>query len=141
MYFSNTEKSNPDNENAYLFGANHARIMIQLGGMLLIDNCVITQMDVKYKNTKSQIRHSYTAKQNNGKRFSYLTPQLAEVTLSITTLEALTTQTYSKMLWCRRQQTSAAGNVDASAVWALANKGYNAVLNLFTDGSTTESET
>ena len=138
---SNTEKSNPDNENAYLFGANHARIMIQLGGMLLIDNCVITQMDVKYKNTKSQIRHSYTAKQNNGKRFSYLTPQLAEVTLSITTLEALTTQTYSKMLWCRRQQTSAAGNVDASAVWALANKGYNAVLNLFTDGSTTESET
>lgn len=133
-------ESNPDDTNAYLFGANHARIMIQLGGMLLIDNCVITRMDVKYKNTKSQIRHSYTAKQNNGKSFSYLTPQLAEVTLNITTLEAMTTQTYSKMLWCRRQKTSATGTVDASAPWAIANRTYTAVLDFFNKDSKTESK-
>lgn len=138
---TNLGKSSSDDQATHLFGANHARIMIQLGGMLLIDNCVITRVDVKYKNTKSQIRHSYTAKQNNGKRFSYLTPQLAEVTLHITTLEAMTTQTYSKMLWCRRQQTSATGTIDASALWALANQGYNAVLNFFNNGSVTESET
>lgn len=112
------------NKSTSLFGTNHARIMIQLGGMLLIDNCIITNVSVKYKNTKSQIRHTYTAEQNNGKAFTYLTPQLAEVTLNITTLEAMTTQTYSKMLWCRRQQTSGAGEIDASALWAAKNKTY-----------------
>ena len=39
---------------------NYARIMLQLGGVLLVDNCVIERLSVEYPNTKAQIMHDYS---------------------------------------------------------------------------------
>lgn len=86
---------------------NYARIMVQLGGILLIDNCVIEKVSVEYPNTKAQIMHDYRGKKGpnyvgtTGQR--YLHPLLAIVNIRISTLEALTANTYSKMLWARPQ--------------------------------------
>lgn len=86
---------------------NYARIMVQLGGILLIDNCIIENVSVEYPNTKAQIMHDYSGKKGpnyvgtTGQR--YLHPLLAIVHIRVSTLEALTANTYSKMLWAKPQ--------------------------------------
>lgn len=92
--------------------SNYARIMIQLGGMLLIDNCIITSVNVNYTNTKALIRHSYSREQNAGSPLDYLTPIIASVTINFSTIEAITAGDYSKMLWLRHQDYMGAGDVD-----------------------------
>lgn len=100
-----------------LKNANYARIMIQLGGMLLIDNCIITGIAVQYNNTKSLIRHYYNTSEHDKKHeLDYLTPMLAEVTITFSTMEALTAHDYSKMLWLKRQSDIGQGEV--SSQWA-----------------------
>lgn len=86
--------------------SNYARIMLQLGGILLVDKCIVEAVQVQYPNTKAQIMHDYSMHDEyfgitGGK---YLHPLLAIVTLKISTLEALTSDTYSKMLWAREQR-------------------------------------
>jgi len=99
-----------------LKNANYARIMIQLGGMLLIDNCIITGLSVQYNNTKSLIRHYYNTQEHDKKNeLDYLTPMLAEVTINFSTIEALTASDYSKMLWLKRQKDVGTGAV--SSIW------------------------
>lgn len=85
---------------------NHARILLQLGGMLLVDNVIVKGIHVDYPNTKTMIRHWYKEPSTNAgaKGSSYLTPLLANVTIDITTSEALTANTYSKMLWLKTQE-------------------------------------
>lgn len=86
---------------------NHARIMLQLGGMLLVDNIIVKSIKVDYPNTKTMIRHWYSTTSNmqvGSSGMSYLTPLLAKVTIEITTSEALTAQTYSNMLWLKQQR-------------------------------------
>jgi len=85
---------------------NHARILLQLGGILLVDNVIIKGIHVDYPNTKTMIRHWYKEPSTNAgaKGSSYLTPLLANVTIDITTSEALTANTYSKMLWLKTQE-------------------------------------
>lgn len=83
---------------------NYARIMIQLGGILLLDNCIIKGISVNYPNTKTQIKHTYPQSIVPGMTgSSYLTPMLAEVTINVTTVEAVTADNYSKMLWLQKQ--------------------------------------
>ena len=85
---------------------NHARIMLQLGGILLVDNVIIKGITVDYPNTKTMIRHWYKEPSTNAgaKGSSYLTPLLANVNIDIITSEALTANTYSKMLWLKTQK-------------------------------------
>jgi len=96
-----------DNSKFNFYGQanNHARIMLQLGGMLLVDNVIVKDIKVEYPNTKTMIRHWYApgGTQVGTAGQSYLTPLLANVTIDITTSEAITAQTYSKMLWLRQQ--------------------------------------
>lgn len=91
--------------NSKTYSGNHARIMLQLGGMLLVDNVIIKGISVDYPNTKAMIRHWYKEPTTNAgaSGSSYLTPLLASVNIDITTSEALTAQTYSKMLWLKTQ--------------------------------------
>lgn len=98
--------TNDKNETIYSSKSNnHARIMLQLGGMLLVDNVIVTKVRVNYPNTKTMIRHWYSNSMQVGESgISYLTPLLAKVTIDVTTSEALTKQTYSNMLWLKQQE-------------------------------------
>lgn len=98
--------------------SNYARIMLQLGGILLVDKCIVESVQVQYPNTKAQIMHDYSMYDEyfgitGGK---YLHPLLAIVTLKISTLEALTSDTYSKMLWARSQPNEGNYNFDATPI-------------------------
>lgn len=95
-------------------GNNWGRVMLQLGGILLVDYCIIESVDVKYPNTKAMIKHTYTDENFGRTGHSYLTPLLAEVTLKISTIEALTGLTYSNMLWVKEQAGQGSGTFDIS---------------------------
>ena len=73
--------------------------MVQIGGMFFIDNCIIKKVSVNYPNTKSLMRREDGS----------LTPVLAEVTINITTIETLTSTTFTKMLWLRQQEGQGKG--------------------------------
>lgn len=99
----------------YTISSNqYCRIMLQLGGILLVDKCIIEGIDVTYPNTKTMIKHSYRNELFGRTGNSYLHPLLAEVTLRISTVEALTAENYSKMLWAKTQDNVGHGVVDAS---------------------------
>lgn len=105
--------------------ANSARIMLQLGGILLVDNCVIESVSVEYPNTKAQIMHDYS-KVKNTPQFGmtgakYLHPLLAIVNLRISTLEALTADTYSRMLWAKPQSEQGKVTADITTATDIAN--------------------
>lgn len=93
------------------------RILVQLGGVLLIDNCVIESVSVNYPNTKAMIMHDYADNKavNFGKTGSqFLHPLLAEITMKISTIETTTANTYAKMLWAKPQGGQGSLNWDAS---------------------------
>ena len=121
-------------------GGAYGRIMLQLGGILLVDNCVVEGFNVNYPNTKAMIRHDYYGLENFGVTGQYyLHPLLAEVTLKISTIEAMTADFYSKMLWARNQHEAGAASVDLSTgIAGLATgavmQGFSNVKNLFTGG-------
>lgn len=116
-YWNRKVNNNWEASGEYTFNnTNNARILIQIGGMLLIDNCIITGINVRYNNTKSLIRHQYTADENNGKPLEYLTPLIAEVTINFSTIEAITASDYSKMLWLRAQTDMGTGELNARKV-------------------------
>lgn len=126
-----------------IFTKNHAKVMIQLGGMLLIDNCIIRGIRVTYKDTKSQLLHKYTKWGEKNAGFKYLLPQLAEVTLDISTVEAMTSQVYSRMLWCRRQSNMGKGDFDMSYLLKFTNtenKNSNQQQDTSNNGGNVETE-
>lgn len=105
------EKTKKANRNL-IFSPNEARIMVQIGGILFIDNCIIKSVNVSYPNTKSlMLRDDGT-----------LSPVLAEVTIHITTIEALTSDTYTKMLWLNQQSDQGKGSLDLNAIYDTFSK-------------------
>ena len=122
---SSTGKSNT-------YSGNHARIMLQLGGMLLVDNVIVEGISVDYPNTKAMIRHWYKEPTTNAgaSGSSYLTPLLATVTIDITTSEALTAQTYSKMLWLKTQTDQGSFGTSTAEATEVANSSWNALKGL-----------
>lgn len=104
-----------DTSGTYKISSNqYCRIMLQLGGILLVDKCIIEGVDVTYPNTKTMIKHTYQNEFFGKTGNSYLHPLLAEVTLRISTVEAVTAENYSKMLWARSQNNMGHGTVDAA---------------------------
>ena len=103
---------------------NYSRIMLQLGGILLVDKCIIENLTVTYPNTKAQIMHDYSVSPEYFGRtgVKYLHPLLAEVHLRISTIEAMTSDVYSKMLWAKPQSNQGEGTADVSPVTNLINK-------------------
>lgn len=93
------------------------RILVQLGGILLIDNCVIESVSVNYPNTKAMIMHDYAKIEgvNFGKTGTkFLHPLLAEIDMKISTIETTTANTYAKMLWAKPQTGQGKLSFDAS---------------------------
>jgi hypothetical protein len=120
-----------EKENSTTFGPSFARIMLQLGGILLLDHCIVDKIDVRYPNTKAMIKHDYTAGQ-------YLHPLLAEVTITISTVEAMTINAYSDMLWLHpdssKSDKPAAGALssDVSSVVNNISTAYDKFMSTFT---------
>lgn len=146
------EEGNPvASDKPWNFSTNNpSRIMVQLGGILLVDYCVIESFSVEYPSTKTMIRHDYTGIKgvDFGKTGqTYLHPLLANVKIKISTIEAVTANTYSKMLWAKGQPNMGAGTFDvsqgplgyisATVVQAgrLVKKGIGAVSNALGGGS------
>lgn len=109
-------------------------ISVQLGGMLLIEDVIIESVQVTYPNTKGLIRHSYGRSIAPGSSGTdYLTPLLAVVTINLSTIENMTADNYSKMLWIKKDQSSgelgltgSEVNTALSGATNLVNKGINA---------------
>ena len=122
--------SSTGNSNSY--SGNHARIMLQLGGMLLVDNVIVKGISVDYPNTKAMIRHWYKEPTTNAgvSGSSYLTPLLATVNIDITTSEALTAQTYSKMLWLKTQTDQGSFDTSTAEAAEVASSSWNALKGL-----------
>ena len=139
----NNETGRPEGKGHINFAAGGAygRIMLQLGGILLVDNCIIEGFSVNYPNTKAMIRHDYYRLEDFGTTGRYyLHPLLAEVTLKVSTIEAMTADFYSKMLWARDQRDAGAASVDLSTgiagyVTGGVMQGFSNIKNLFTGGS------
>jgi hypothetical protein len=93
----------------------YARVLLQLGGMLIVDKCVINKVSINYPNTKTMVR------QQTGSSY-YLSPLLAELTIEISTIEAMTAGTFGKMLWLQSQPNEATGNVDLSFIGDTVDK-------------------
>lgn len=96
-------------DKTYNLTPNKARIMVQIGGMLFIDNCIIKNVSVSYPNTKALII-----------RDNILTPILAEVTITISTIETLTSTTYTKMLWRKEQADQGTFHLNLNEAWETA---------------------
>lgn len=129
-------KYGKDKTDAINFHSTKARIMIQLGGILLLDNCIIEGIDVEYPNTKTLIRHHYANGINPGGTSTgtdYLTPLLAFVTIKISTVEAITSETFSKMLWLKAHSMGK-GQAD---VYTVASKTASTMGNILTEAKDT----
>lgn len=102
---------------------NYARIMVQIGGILLIDRCVIKGIEVTYPKTKTLIKHNYASNLTGASNQTYLAPLLAKVNIEVETIEALTANTYSNMLWLRQQS---AGYIDGELDYEIFGKNEEA---------------
>ena len=119
------------------YKGNHARIMLQLGGILLVDNIIVKSVTVDYPNTKTMIRHWYQNKTNPGVNVgasTYLTPLLAMVTINITTSEALTANTYSNMLWLKQQVDQGSFNVNVDKAVDTSKNLFGSIGNAISNG-------
>lgn len=115
--------------------SNRGKIMCQLGGILLVDNCVLTSMSVEYPNTKAMIRHEYengkiNKDENNANigKVSYLTPMIAKLNLTLEVPIALTAEDYSDMLWLKRQNRSTRFDINTGE---LGGKAIDALSEMF----------
>lgn len=87
--------------------ASTGRIDVQLGGMLLVQNCILEGMNITYDNTKTMIKHDYSRANTYAEKKEFLTPMTAKLTLNFSTVTLLTSQAYTDMLWLKSGETSA----------------------------------
>ena len=107
------------------------KITFQIGGILLLDNMIVKSVKVEYPETKALIRHNYRGfgtAVGTGTGQEYLTPLLAKVTMTIQTVEAITKEVYSRMLWLKPVGSAIVKAADFPAtVDAAYNAGATAV--------------
>lgn len=83
------------------------RITVQIGGVLLVDWCVIRNIKITYPNTKAQILHNYKGTEKE-KKFGYkmhLQPLIAELEITISTVMSLTQLAFRSMLYLNDQKS------------------------------------
>lgn len=79
-------------------GANPwQRITLQLGGVLLMDWCIIKKVSVEFPNTKHQVLHDWSAVETNGRKM-HLQPITAIISVEIETVQGLTLDKFRRMI-------------------------------------------
>ena len=98
------------------------RICVQVGGLLLLDWCIIKDLKVTFPNTKAQVLHDFRQRNantkkasntslENGTRFkAHLQPIQAELEVTVSTVMGMTRATFRDMLY---QNESIEGKADA----------------------------
>lgn len=84
--------------------SERTRLMLQLGGMFLMDHCILESMTITYPNTKAQIRHDYSSIQNGTFRNNFLLPIMATLKIKISSVEGMTYDTFAKMIGLHAQK-------------------------------------
>ena len=100
------------------------RITLQLGGLLLIDWCIIKRVSVEFPNTKHQVLHSWENIQDDPRKM-HLQPLLANIEVEISTVQNLTVDNFKNMLqlsegdkakdWTKQQQQKATSERNEAA--------------------------
>lgn len=85
---------------------NSTRLSVLVGGMLFMDNCILTDINVNYPNTKAQYLHDYSrATFTRGSTTSdagiRLLPVRCDITLTFKTIMGLTQTNFKNMLALR----------------------------------------
>lgn len=86
------------------------RICVQVGGLLLLDWCIIKDLKVTFPNTKAQVLHDFRYRNSkhkasntsleNGTRFkAHLQPIQAELEVTVSTVMGMTRATFRDMLY------------------------------------------
>lgn len=80
------------------------RISVQVGGMLLMDWCIIKDLKVTFPNTKAMVLHNYRtpkgASMHNGyDYYAHLQPLQAELEVTVSTVMGITRMTFKDMLY------------------------------------------
>ena len=81
------------------------RISVQVGGMLLLDWCVIKNLKVTFPNTKAMVLHDYTNKDRTNSLhsdynyYAHLQPLQAELEVTVSTVMGITRMTFKDMLY------------------------------------------
>lgn len=73
------------------------RITLQLGGVLLMDWCIIKKVSVEFPNTKHQVLHDWSAVETNGRKM-HLQPITAIIEVEISTVQGLTLDKFRRMI-------------------------------------------
>lgn len=77
---------------------SYAKVRVQIGGMLALNNCALTKVTVKYDNTRSLV------KQRDALGNIYLSPLFATISLSFKTVLGMTRLEYGDMLYLSTPQ-------------------------------------
>lgn len=80
------------------------RISVQVGGMLLLDWCIIKNLKVTFPNTKAMVLHNYRTKGGTSMHdgynyYAHLQPLQAELEVTVSTVMGITRLTFKDMLY------------------------------------------
>lgn len=110
----NGKKTNEKTKLAQLINSEDQlwdRICVQVGGLLLLDWCIIKDLKVTFPNTKAQVLHDFRQRNastkkaintslENGTRFkAHLQPIQAELEVTVSTVMGMTRATFRDMLY------------------------------------------
>lgn len=93
------------------------RISVQVGGMLLLDWCIIKNLKVTFPNTKAMVLHNYRT--NDGASmhkdynyYAHLQPLQAELEVTVSTVMGITRMTFKDMLYLTESHKEAQTQAD-----------------------------
>lgn len=93
------------------------RISVQVGGMLLLDWCIIKNLKVTFPNTKAMVLHNYRT--NDGASmhkdynyYAHLQPLQAELEVTVSTVMGITRMTFKDMLYLTESHKEAQTQTD-----------------------------
>ena len=118
-------KDDDGNSQTLKVAGGTGKIMCQVGGMLLVDNCILESIDVSYPNTKAMLKHTYSQSTEIASGIAgnveYLTPIIANLKLKFFVPVALSAEDYRNMIWLHRQKNNTTFNIDVSNIGLLNN--------------------
>lgn len=108
-----------------LNGANTLwdRISVQVGGLLLLDYCVIKDVKVNFPNTRAMIMHNYSNTTKNDSLKIHLQPQICELEVTVETAIGMTRDMFTNMLQLREYK-------DATKIGGIMTQEETGKMNL-----------
>lgn len=92
------------------------RVSVQVGGLLLLDWCVIKDLKVTFPNTKAMVLHNFigTTKDTDYQYRAHLEPIQAELEVTVSTVMGMTRATFKDMLYQQESVKATASEIQKS---------------------------